>query len=373
MINKIFLRNFKCFESQALDLRRLTLLAGLNGMGKSSVLQALLLIRQSYLDGVLPKTGLELNGSLIKMGSAQDVLYEDAQTDEFEIGITWDDGASARFVLQYHREADVLRIDPTSLDDNIFTRVPFTDHFHYLQAERMGPRTTNAVSDYQVREHRQIGTTGEFTQHFLHVYGGENVKDKNLLHAKSEAKDLRTQVQAWLHEISPGTELRLEMHSEMDLVNLRYSFVTGEQRSNWYRSTSVGFGITYVLPVLVAVLSSAPGSIILVENPEAHLHPKGQARLAELLARAATGGIQVIVETHSDHVLNGIRVAVHGEVLDPKAVAIHYFSRGEEEGRVHSTVESPILDRDGRLDRWPEGFFDEWDKSLERLLEPKGK
>jgi predicted ATPase len=373
MINKILLRNFKCFESQALDLRRLTLLAGLNGMGKSSVLQALLLIRQSYLDGLLPKTGLELNGSLVKMGTAQDVLYEDAQSDEFEIGIAWDDGATAHFILQYHREADVLRIDPRSLDAEIFTKVPFTDHFHYLQAERIGPRITNAVSDYQVREHRQIGSAGEYAQHFLHVYGGENVKDDSLLHPKSGAKDLRTQVQAWLNEISPGTDLRVEMRSEMDLVNLRYSFVTGEQRSNWYRSTSVGFGITYVLPVLVAVLSSRPGSIILVENPEAHLHPKGQVQLAGLLARAASAGIQVVVETHSDHVLNGIRVVVHRGVLDPKAVAIHYFSRVEEEGRVHSSVESPILDRDGRLDRWPEGFFDESDKSLEQLLEPRGR
>ncbi len=371
MIARIHLRNFKCFESQSINMRSLTLLAGLNGMGKSSLLQALLLIRQSYLDGLLPKTGLELNGSLVKMGTAQEVLYEDAQSDEFEIGLEWDDAARVQFILQYHREADVLRMADQKLPDSTFAKVPFNDDFHYLQAERIGPRTTNAVSDYQVREHRQIGTTGEFCQHFLHVYGSESVGHDSLLHEESEAKDLRSQVRAWLQEISPGTELRLKMHSEMDLVNLRYSFVSGEQRSNWYRSTSVGFGITYVLPILVAVLSSRTDSIVLVENPEAHLHPRGQVRLAELLARAAGSGIQVIVETHSDHVLNGIRVAVHGGILDPDAVAIHYFDRVEEEGRVHAVVESPVLDRDGRLDRWPDGFFDEWDKSLERLLGPR--
>jgi predicted ATPase len=134
----------------------------------------------------------------------------------------------------------------------------------------------------------------------------------------------------------------------------------------------VGFGITYVLPVLVAVLSSSPGSIVLVENPEAHLHPRGQVQVGELLARAANAGVQVIVETHSDHVLNGIRGAVHSGIIDPKSLAIHYFSRIEVEGRVHSIVESPVIDKDGRFDRWPEGFFDEWDKSLERLLEPGG-
>lgn len=369
MITNLVLKNFKCFESQSFDMRNFTLLAGLNGMGKSSVLQALLLIRQSYLDGLLPDTGLELNGSLVKMGTAQDVLYEDAQNDEFEIGISWDDETTAEFIIQYFREADVLGI-ASSPNRSIFTRAPFTDGFHYLQAERLGPRLTNAVSDYQVREHRQIGTTGQYAQHFLHVYGGQNLRDLRLLHAETEPHDLRTQVQAWLHEISPGAELHLEMHSEMDLVNLRYSFVTGEQRSNRYRATSVGFGLTYVLPVLIAVLSSSPGDIVLVENPEAHLHPKGQVRLGELLARAGAAGIQVIVETHSDHILNGLRLAVHGGVIKCDGVALYYFSRAAEAGRVRSIVESPVIDKDGRLDRWPEGFFDEWDKSLERLLEP---
>jgi predicted ATPase len=156
----------------------------------------------------------------------------------------------------------------------------------------------------------------------------------------------------------------------MDIVNLQYSFVTGDDRSNEYRSTSVGFGITYVLPVLIAALSARAGSILIVENPEAHLHPRGQARMGELLARVASTGVQVIVETHSDHVLNGIRLAVHGRMFDPERIAMHFFSRRREAGRTRSRFESPTIDKDGRLDRWPDGFFDEWDKSLERLLSP---
>jgi predicted ATPase len=370
VIRRIFLRNFKCFEKQDFATPRLTLLTGLNGMGKSSVLQSLLLLRQSYLDGLLPATGLGLNGSLVQMGTAQDVLFEDAQTDEFEIGITWEDETSANFVLAYHREADVLRIDPASVDRDAFTKVPFTDGFHYLQAERIGPRTTNVVSDHQVREHRQIGRAGEYAEHFLYIYGDDDVADQVLRHGNQELTDLRSQVQAWLHEISPGTEIHLAMHPEMDVVNLRYSFVTGSQRSNRYRSTSVGFGITYAMPILVAVLSSAPGGIVLVENPEAHLHPQGQVRMGELLSRAAAAGIQVVVETHSDHVLNGIRLAVHWGLLAPEQTAFHYFSRTVHEGRVVSSVASPTIDKDGRLDIWPDGFFDEWDKSLERLLAP---
>jgi predicted ATPase len=78
----------------------------------------------------------------------------------------------------------------------------------------------------------------------------------------------------------------------------------------------------------------------------------------------------VIVETHSDHVLNGVRIAVHNGILSPDLVAIHYFARAETADRVCCRVESPAMDRDGRIDRWPDGFFDEWDKSLEHLLGP---
>jgi predicted ATPase len=370
MIGRITLKNFKCFESQVLTLGKLSVLAGLNGMGKSSVLQALLLIRQSYITGLLPSMGLALNGTLIRLGTAQDVLYEGALKDEIEIWIGWTDKTTDKFLLQYNREADVLKIDASKVSPSLFDRVLIKDGFHYLQAERLGPRITNEVSEYQVREHRQIGTAGEYCEHFLYLYGAEKVGSAKLRHSGAASDDLKGQVQAWLQEISPGAELKLDMHSEMDIINLRYSFVTGRQRSNAYRPTSVGFGITYALPVLVAVLSSKPGDLVMIENPEAHLHPRGQFLIGELFARAAASGIQLIIETHSDHVLNGIRVAVREGLVAPTAVRIHYFSREETEGRVHIKLESPIIDNKGRLNLWPEGFFDEWDKSLERLLAP---
>jgi predicted ATPase len=106
----------------------------------------------------------------------------------------------------------------------------------------------------------------------------------------------------------------------------------------------------------------------LIENPEAHLHPRGQARIAELLALAASCGIQVLIETHSDHVLNGIRLAVHDGKLSPEDVQLHFFQRRQSDGQ--SLVVSPHIDKNGRIDQWPEGFFDEWDKSLEALLMP---
>jgi len=180
------------------------------------------------------------------------------------------------------------------------------------------------------------------------------------------------QVEAWIGEVCPGTRIELTPNLDLDLISLRYSFGLGNYVSNAYRATNVGFGISYTLPILVAILSSSAGSLLLVENPEAHLHPKGQAEMGGLLARAADGGVQVLVETHSDHVLNGIRLAVHAGQVSPTDVRLHYFERQERGGQVRSEVISPQIDRNGRIDQWPEGFFDEWDKSLEALLEPRG-
>jgi predicted ATPase len=255
----------------------------------------------------------------------------------------------------------------------------FGNNFHYLQAERIGPRPFNEMSDYQVRQLGQLGIKGEYAAHFLAINGRKVIPNSSLSHPEVKLKTLRNeeqstaksmdlidQVEAWMGEISPGTRLKIDAKSDVDLMTFQYSY--GD--SNPYRATNVGFGISYILPIIVAALASTPGTIILIENPEAHLHPKGQVKMGELLALAASGGVQVVIETHSDHVLNGIRLAVHGGKIDPKDVRLHYFQRQNKEGQAVTEVISPKIDRNGRIDRWPDGFFDEWDNSLEILLEP---
>lgn len=368
MIRELHLENFKCFEDQSLRFRPLTLLSGLNGMGKSSVLQALLLLRQSYEQGLLQQTGLALNGDLINIGTATDALYEGAREDVIGFELVLDDESVAKWSFDYDREADVLKLKSTSLADarTLYTTSLFDIHFHYLQAERVGPRRFFETSDFLVRQRRQLSADGRFTAHFLSIFGREDISNVHLSHPNAKSLNLLDQVEAWIGEVSPGTRIQLTPNIDLGVINLQYAFPMGQLYSKNYRSTNVGFGITYTLPILVAVLSATPGTLILIENPEAHLHPKGQARIGELLALAASSGIQVIFETHSDHVLNGMRVAVHDGKLAPDDVQLHYFQRRAEDG--HSMVVSPRIDRDGRIDQWPDGFFDEWDKSLEALL-----
>ncbi|QSV61560.1 MAG: DUF3696 domain-containing protein [Dolichospermum sp. DL01] len=370
MISSLHLINFKKFEDQLLEFKPLTLISGLNSTGKSSVLQSLLLLRQSSQQNLLPNIGLALNGELVNIGTAQDAFYESGKENLISLEIIWENYKSkckCKWVFKYdpdQKDEDVLNI--ISEPDDSYQSNLFSNNFHFLQAERIGPRSFNEISDYKVRRCRQIGTRGEYTAHFLYIYGREPIPIENLSYPEAKSMDLIDQVEAWMREVSPGIRIEIKANPEMGLVNIQYFY--GE--SNRYRATNVGFGITYTLPIIVAILSSYPGTLILVENPEAHLHPRGQAKMGELLALAASCGVQVVIETHSDHVLNGIRLAVHAGKIKPESVQLHYFKRQEKQGQGFTEVVSPRINRSGRIDKWPDGFFDEWDKSLEVLLEP---
>ena len=368
-LQSLRLQNFKCFEDQVLRLRPLTLLTGLNSTGKSTVIQSLLLLRQSYQQGLLQNTGLALNGDLVHIGTAVDALFEGAKEDSIGFDLTLENGTEKRWRFQYDREVDVLNLSLPDPDDisMIYRASLFNDNFHYLQAERLGPRRFFETSDFLVRQRRQLGSAGEYAAQFLSVFGDDPIPHAELAHPDAVSSSLLAQIEAWLGEISPGTRPSLSPSVHTDTISLQFSFAT----SNKYRATNVGFGITYVLPILIAIISSSAGSLLLIENPEAHLHPKGQAEMGMLLARAASCGIQVVIETHSDHVLNGIRVAVHNGLIEPQDTQLHFFQRKVRDGLVQHEVTSPLIDRDGRIDRWPDGFFDEWDKSLEALLEPR--
>lgn len=366
MLSSLYLKNFKRFKDQALKLGALTLLSGLNGTGKSSVIQSLLLLRQSYQQNLLNTVGLALNGDLLNIGTAKDALFSDAQQDTISFSIAFESGKTAEWSFDYDSQSDVLSLSSAPVSLDVYQHSLFDDSFQYLQAERLGPRRFFEMSDFQVRQHRQLGTHGEYTAHYLTVFGSEKIASPALAHPSTSSLNLLQQVEAWLGEISPSTRLIINSNPEIDLVNLQFSFLGGSQ----YRATNVGFGITYTLPVIVAILAAKPGALLLIENPEAHLHPRGQAQIGGLLARAASIGIQVIVESHSDHVLNGIRLAIHGGRLKPEDLALRFFQYQSSLDMI--SVIAPTIDRNGRIEQWPDGFFDEWDRSLDALLEPSG-
>lgn len=358
MISSLRLLNFKAFENQLVEFKSLTLLSGYNSTGKSSVLQALSLLHQSYQQNLLQNTGLLLNGNLVNIGIGNDALYENAKEDYVVFELIFKNETKGIWHFNYNsleREADVLELGLKSVDADIYQSSIFSGEFHHLQSERA--TTASGILNYQARELRQIGALGEYVAHFLYTYGNQPIPIAQLAHPQAKSINLIDQVEAWMGEISSGLHIQVNAHLDMDLVNLKFS-------------DPIGYGITYVLPIIVAILASSPGALILIEHPETGLHAQAQTKLGKLLALAANCGVQVVVETHSDQILNGIRLAVHGRKIEPEDVQLHYFQRHQNQGQAFVKVVSPRIDKDGRIDRWPDGFFDEWENSLTVLLEP---
>ena len=160
----------------------------------------------------------------------------------------------------------------------------------------------------------------------------------------------------------PGCELAIEKIPRVNAVTLG---LRTSRDMGFHRPVHTGFGLTQVLPIVAAALSADRDDLLLIENPEVHLHPAGQAAMGEFMAEVASAGVQVVVETHSDHVLNGIRRAVRSGTLPPEGAALHFFRpRGEDEQDRIPQVQSPLLDAEGNIDSWPEGFFDQFDKDM---------
>jgi predicted ATPase len=386
MIEALELTNFKCFAKQRIDLGAVTLLAGQNGMGKSTVLQSLLLLRQSdaLVEAIKQEAlkreaaeqmrtnispfheSLVLNGRYLSCGTVQDVLHEGATEDRVHLQVRWDNNHFIKVDFDATvRTGDTMRA--LSISWHGLLGRPFVGFMPYLAAERVGPRMSHAVSSYHVDNLLEVGHDGAYTVAFLEDHARHLVLPA-LCRPEAPALTLAEQVTAWMTEISPGIRLHTQRVPEVNAAALGVSFSAGRATSARFRPTSVGFGVSYALPVVVTLLAALPDSLVLIENPEAHLHPRGQMALGELIARAGAAGVQVIVETHSDHVVNGVRLAVKEQKIRADRVKIHYFTRRDEGDRLTHEVVSPRIDSNGRLDQWPEGFFDQWDLALERLL-----
>ena len=388
MLQKIKLTNFKCFDSLELTCAPVTLLCGLNGMGKSSVLQALLVLRQSAISGELDQGHLVLSGELASLGTGQDVLFEGAESDvvAFELH---DSAASELCYLafDYSRGADQLSADLVAVSDSLVSPQvegavsqeippmggqwreipPLGGRLIYLDAERLGPRKFYDRSEVFAR-HGNLGTRGEYAWNYLYARQSETMASADPRCPElSAGRQMLDVVDHWLQEITPGAHVGLSAIQDADSVIAGFSFDRpGDVASRRYRTTNAGFGLSYTLPVLMALLAPS-GSLCLIENPEAHLHPRGQTKLAELAVRASLAGVQVIVETHSDHFMDGVRIAVREGLIEPHETAFHYFER--DGGK--TVVSSPEVSADGRLSSWPAGFFDQHEENLSRLVAPK--
>lgn len=340
MLTEINLTGFKSFLSRELNLNKLTVLTGLNNSGKSSIIQALLIMEKAFnaeknilLEG--HGSADEIKNIFYKDNITLSVINESKQVFEIKILNTVSS-----------KSYDVVNNDKMKYPELI-----------YISAHRFGPKTSIPIYNDSYKKNR-IGAQGENLFQCIQIFEDAPL-NSSLRHEHSEGDTLLFNIRGWLNVISPNIK---KFDYEVNKIS-DSSYSTFDE----HRATNVGFGLSYALPVITALLVSTliPNCIVIIENPEAHIHPKGQTEIARLIALCVQAGSQVIIETHSDHLFDGIRIAAKNIEDFANNVQIHWF---ELDNNGNTEVSSPILDKNGRLSDWPKGLFDQFEINSSELL-----
>lgn len=359
MITEIKLKNFKCFqEEQSFPLGKLNLLTGVNGRGKSSFLQSLLLMYQS-----LSRNGslnhLLLQGEYVDLGSFSDIKNSSTpQSVPVTFSFSYNkQGVITTSFLNFENDPEhprsLMRKTTEVLDEQ--TLCSILQRIHYVGADRRGP--VKFVEKVELPLFRHTGCNGEYTYELLAQSKLLDLHVNEKLYLGEDSNSLLQQTQEWMSYILDGARLSIKGNEEDSSV--LYLLLNNRDESTQYKPTNTGFGYSYVLPLIVTGLLANPGEIVVIENPEAHLHPKAQSRLTEFFSKVASTGVQVFIESHSEHILNGIRIATLKSEIDinHNDVSIFFFSSDFR-------IVPIILKDDGKISNWEKGFFDQDEEDI---------
>ncbi|MDE7204273.1 MAG: DUF3696 domain-containing protein [Lachnospiraceae bacterium] len=363
-IDKIKLKNFKCHKNFEMELKNLNVLAGSNAAGKSSLVQAILLAFKSW-ECCEKKQVNTNNVSGINMGIPISIVSEDLEEKDIVIEL-FADGIDNRVVLELPEDDEEIYFNISNCEEIVERKTHGCNldkmRLFFLNAERQGPRIVSVIQDVIPYS---VGNLGENTGYIL----SEMDKFQKLSEKFKLSKDLKiaaidrfsANCEEWLDFIIPHTKLQYNVDIEKNITTLMM-----QNQGEFHLPVATGFGITYVLPIVVQALAASviKNSVLVIENPEAHLHPLSQSRLGKFLALVAANGVQVILETHSEHIVDGCRIQAAREKTcsDMKVL---FFEKKENTSLCKCIG---ILDN-GELERWPEGFFDQKRLDLRELLE----
>lgn len=346
MITKLNIKNYKCIQEGEFSLAPLTVLCGVNSGGKSSFLQALLLGAEAWhtqrQEGLLDLMRLSFG---LKLFSYEEILNVNAIEESITIGIHENGQEMEVQFLLLKEESNEIRYKMLSLPKEKKSR-----KIWYLGADR-------SITQYQIRGNRQnlsLGDNYEYLAFILEL--GREAKlsvDKRKNRVDESNIFLSTQVNEWLDFLMPGSYVSGESYGKDNMVSLLFD------KTKYYHKSNVGFGVSFTLPVLVAGLLAKEGDVLIVENPELHLHPKAQSNIMYFFERLARCGVQVLLETHSDHIVNGLQKIIVDSQCGLKAndVLIYFFDKNAKGQEIH-------LDQNAELNHWPDEFMDQEDKDL---------
>jgi len=368
-MKRLYIENFKCMESENINFENLTVLAGENGAGKSTVIQVLSILKQSHDIHKIPVKELKslyLNDYYCELGTFRDVLYceSTSKPDKIIFGFTDSNDTKIYFeCIEDIENNNILKIE--YIMDDKKEKKNFVDQlvsdFDFISADRFGPKTFYHVDgNFSTNK---VGKLGEYTGFLLGKLKTDDIFINDL---NNELKSIFGFV-----EILP---------THIDGANVSILEITNSKTKSLGHKSPVNmpYGVSYILPIIVSCLLRHPkrnekhglkvieNPVVVVENPEAHLHPKAQSKLGQFLAKMANEGVQIILETHSDHIINGIRIAIKNKKISNKDVLFNFFEKGEEVGQ--NTIREIYSDENGNLSAWPKGFFDQFENDLMDLM-----
>jgi len=409
-IKNITVQGFKSIQDkQSIEIRPLTILAGANSSGKSSIMQPLLLLKQT-LEVQGDPGALLLDGPNVRFTSSDQILSKTTpssresifsiyleSTDGSSLGLQYCEEKGQGFDLcgmNYTFEEEKLHLKPGMDDKEIFAVLPkrfreITKIFHkegekellwQVRRDRcfltLEPKKTSLVDFLPIMGLTITNSFVPLIQSVIHLPGlrgnprrtypktasGPHFPGVFDVYTASIINNWQEKLKHNLVTLSQslenlGLSWKVSAKSvDATQVELRVGRTSHSKQGGAHDMVSiadVGFGISQSLPVLVALIVARPGQMVYIEQPEIHLHPKAQRRLAHLLCEAAKRNVILVIETHSALLLREIQTLVASSQMPQDKVILHWFQRDE---RGATCVMPADLDENGAYGNWPEDF-----------------
>lgn len=344
------IKGFKCFTDSTISLKNLTILTGANSVGKSSTIQALLLLylaRKHYANTQSTQYSLPLHGKMgLELGTSSKILSGED--------------------LAIRLNNDILLYKGNNQDDTAFIDVEyfceaknsaFETNLYYLNAERLGPKF---VYEHQSSDEDTCGVYGERTAYKWYTHKNDIANSKRWLYKENDTNaKLQVQINEWTKYIFDGKDI------DVRALSPRYYQVEVLDSGANMTANNAGFGISYVLPIIIEGLCAQEGDFLIIENPEAHLQPKAQVRMGLFLAKIAASGVRVLIETHSEHIIDAIATAtLNDKTIKTDDVLIHYYKK--DEGRI---LISDIPISNGHKMGFPDDFFENNNTEITNIID----
>lgn len=349
MITSLNVHNFKSVGNADFEFSNLNLFAGTNSSGKSTVIQGLLLAADNItaIDGNV-KSMTAAHIPAISFNESRNYI---TNAKHYSIGIKAGNHDVVLTFLPSDESfiATVVR-QQGELDGEALESVRNIFHLSAMRSGDLGAPKINPNPDST-----PLGINGEYLIDYYFAHRKDILSDDII--ADKSIQTLEGQVNYWLRHLADYSLSVEPLGSE---YKVRY--VTSDGKS--IQPYNVGTGVNFIAETLIACLASRPGNTVIIENPEIHLHPAAQAAVLDFLVNIANAGIQVIIESHSDHFFNGIRRSIKQGAISPDRVSVYNFTK--KNGLTN--IDKVKLSKFGGIENYIPGMFEQFDIDLDSLL-----